>query len=251
MKKLLTFLCSVGLLLSMSACSSGNKVDDKALDALEKGINKIVEMKTASYTITMDATAGEKSSIMKLYGGYLADTAKPSFTATLDLESQGSKLDGFMKVFLKDDDVYLEMLGSKQKMPLEDDETTDMLPIDLDKFQNYKVDKKEIKPFLKKASISNDTLNLELDPDKMNKAIQKQSTDALPRDDTYKKFNVVATIKDDFLTKIVLDFEGTQKDATTSEDQKVVGTITIEFTDINTKKALIFPDLSQFTESES
>ena len=69
MKKLLTLICSAGLLFSMAACS-GSKVQDKALDALETSLNKIVEMKTATYSMGMDAKSGDETATLKISGGY-------------------------------------------------------------------------------------------------------------------------------------------------------------------------------------
>lgn len=254
MKKLLTYVCSIGLLFSMAACSS-NKVEDKALDALETSINKIVEMKTASYSLTVDAKTGEEDAKVYLHGGYLADTAKPSFTAIMDLEAQGTKMENFMGIYMKDNTMYMdmEMMGMKQKATMEEAEDSGMMPEDLEDIQNFKMNKDEIKPYLKKASLEGDTLTLELDPAKLTEAAKdKGSTNALTSsaaNATYSKFNLVVTLKDDFMTKAVIDFEGTQKNATTSEDETITGKMTLEFTDINTGKALTFPDFSDYVDS--
>lgn len=254
MKKLFTLLCSIAVLFSMTACSS-NSVEDEALDALETSINKIVEMKTASYSLTVDATVGEENAKVYLHGGYLADTAKPSFTAVIDLESQDTKMENFMGLYMKDNIMYMdmEMMGMKQKTTMEEAEDSGLMPEDLEDIQNFKMNKEEIKPYLKKASLKDQTLTLELDPAKLTESVKdKGSTTGLTSstaDATYSKFNLTVTLKDDFMTKAIIDFEGTQKNATTSEDETLSGTMTLEFTDINTGKALVFPDFSDYIDS--
>lgn len=235
----------------MAGCSS-SKVEDKALDALEKGINKIVEMKTAGYSIQMDSTTGEEKNSMKLYGGYLADTAKPSFTATVDMTSKGSNMEGAFGFYLKDNEMYISMIGMKQKTTLEDAEDAGVIPKELQDIQNFKLDKEQIKPYLRTAKLSGDTLTMELDPEKITEELKKQAekTEAVDASElTYDKFNITATIKDDFITKAVIDIEGTQTDASSSKEQKISGNITIEFTDINAGKELSYPDLSGYVDS--
>lgn len=254
MKKLLTFVFSIGLLFSMAACSS-SKVEDKALDALEASINKIVEMKTASYSLTVDAKVGDENAKIYLHGGYLADTAKPSFTAVMDLESQETKMENFMGIYMKDNIMYInmEMMGMKQKTTMKEAENSGLMPEDIEDIQNFKMDKEEIKPYLKKASLEGNTLTLELDPAKLTEVVKDKGTTtgltSSTADVTYSKFNLIVTLKDDFMTKAVIDFEGAQKNATTSEDETITGKMTLEFTDINTGKALEFPDFSDYIDS--
>lgn len=248
MKKLLTLLCSVGLLFSMSACS-GNKVDDKALDALETSINKVVEMKSATYSLGMDVKNADETAKITLSGGYLADSANPSFTAVADMESQGQKMDGFMKIYMKDGNLYYDMMGMKGK------DTADGLKKEETKFEKFNLKKDEIKPYLKKAELKGDSLVLELDVDKVNEIAKKAESSEIAstanvQDSTISKFNLTATRQDDFITKAVIDFEGTQKDVATEKDVPISGKITLEFNDINKGKALTFPDLSEFKEVE-
>lgn len=248
MKKLLTLLCSAGLLFSMAACSS-SKVQDKALDALETSLNKIVEMKTATYSMGMDVKSGEETASIKLSGGYLADTAKPSFTAVVDMESQGQKVDGFMKLYMKDNVLYYDMMGMKGKGPATEIEQEEA------KFEKFDLKKDEIKPYLKKAELKGDSLVLELDADKLNKIAEKAESSKVAatanvKDSTISKFNLTATRQDDFITKAVIDFEGTQKNAS-GKDEPISGKITLEFNDINKGKALTFPDLTDFKEVET
>lgn len=247
MKKLLTLLCSAGLLFTMAACS-GSKVQDEALDALETSLNKIVEMKTATYSMGMDVKSGEETASIKVSGGYLADTANPSLNAVVDMESQGQKMEGFMKLYLKDGVVYYDMMGMKGK-----DDTSDIKKEEA-KFEKFNLKKDEIKPYLKKAELKGDSLVLELDTDKLNEVAKKAENSEVAatanvQNSTISKFNLTATRQDDFITKAVLDFEGTQKNAS-GKDEPISGKITLEFNDINKGKALTFPDFSDYKEVE-
>ena len=159
MKKLLTLVCSIGLLFSMTACSNSS-VEDKALDALETSINKIVEMKSASYSFAVNAKNGDEDTTIKLHGGYLADTANPSFTFVMDIASKESTLDNFMGIYMKDKTIYMDMgmMGIKQKTTMDDAEDSGIVPEEIEDVQNFKIDKEEIKPYLKKASLEGDQL---------------------------------------------------------------------------------------------
>lgn len=254
MKKLLTLLCCVGLMFSMAACSS-NSVEDEALDALETSINKIVEMKSASYSLSIDAKGDDSTGSFTIHGGYLADTANPSFTAVIDMESEGAKMENFMGLYLKDNTVYMDMalMDLKQKSTMDEAEDSGLMPEDFEEIQNFKMNKDEIKPYLKKASLDGDTLTLELDPVKLTEAVKEQgssnSLTASAADNTYSKFNLVVNLKDGFMTKAVMDFEGTSTSSTTSEKENMTGKMTLEFTNINEGKELIFPDFSDYVES--
>lgn len=250
MKKLFAMICSVGLLFSMSACSS-SKVEDNALDALETSINKIVEMKTATYSMEMNAQTGKDTAILTISGGYLADTANPSFTAIIDMEAEGEKMN-FMNVYYKESTTYMDMFGMKVKSPADTSEVGEFKP------EVFKLNKDEIKPYLKTAKLKDGTITMELDAKKVNELVaEANKTDQgnalssitnTATSSNIKKFNMVVDTKDDFITKAVIDFEGTTT-TDTSTEENVKGVITITFNDINKGKALTFPDLSEYKES--
>lgn len=253
MKKLTTCLLCAGLLFSLSACS-GSKVEDKALDALETSINKIAEMKTASYKASVDTETEDGEEVnLTISGGYLFDTANPSITGTVDMSSGGQAMDGFLELYLKDQVMYLNfpMFGMKEKSPSMDLTDAGVIP-DIDE-ESFQLNKEELKPYLKKATLDGSTLTIELDTKKFNEIMKDSQATAdslLPTasETTYNKVLLEIEVKDGFATKVILDLDGEQKSGTTTE--KIVGKITLEFSDINAKKPLNFPDLSGYVESK-
>ena len=154
-----------------------------------------------------------------------------------------------MKLYLKDNVLYYDMMGMKGKGPASELEQEEA------KFEKFDLKKDEIKPYLKKAELKGDSLVLELDADKLNKIAEKAESSKVAatanvKDSTISKFNLTATRQDDFITKAVIEFEGTQKNAS-GKDEPISGKITLEFNDINKGKALTFPDLSDFKEVET
>ena len=251
MKKLTAFLLSAGILFSLTACSSSSKVEDNALDAFEKVVNKIVEMKTATYKASVDTETedGEKVNLT-LSGAYLADSANPSFSAVLKMTSGTESYDNFMEFYLKDNMLYMSMLGMKQKGPMTDMKEAGIIP-DVDE-ETFQLDKEAIKPYLKTAKLDGSKLTLEFDSGKFNQLVKDNEdvTNSLTNgaETTYKKALLEIELKDDFASKILLDMEAEQKSDT--ETKKIDGTITLEFTDINTKKEITFPDFSNYTEAQ-
>lgn len=248
MKKLTALVLSVGMIFSIAACSS-SKVNDKALDTLESSIQKFAELKSASYSIAMDVEADKEKANLKLYGDFIATTAKPEISATLDMEASGEKVEKYMQIFLKDDTVYMNMLGlTKQKTSLNKMMgNTPMPEIGFDS-DTFKLNKDDMKPYLKEASIKGNDLKLVLNTTKINEEANKNETTSKAKIE-FKTFDMDVTLKDGFMEKavITMDMKGA---STGSEIQEVKGTITLEFKNINNIKEIAYPDFKDYKEEK-
>lgn len=248
MKKLTALLLSVGVLFSMSACSS-SKVDDKALDALETAIQNVTEMKSADYDINMDVTSGGQNATIGIDGSYNLETAKPQLSLSMDMSSQGQKVEDYVTVYLDKDYVYTNMMGLQKEKESIKESMASMPAISLDK-DTLKIPKDKIKEFLKEASIKGDTLTLVFDTDKINKSAKdgldkaaSSSTTAsaasAAKDATIKEMKLVAKLENKQFRKADMNLSMTMKVDGKEQDAKIA--LTMEFKNVGKKQPVKFP----------
>ena len=256
MKKLTTLLLSAGLLFLMTACSS-NKVDDDALTLLETGMNHFEKMESASYNASMDVKLPDSNASISFKGGYLEKDKKLNFSLLMDVKEDGEKAEELINVYYKDDTAYINLMDlNKMKIDLsellkqvEQSEPTDT------KSEGFK--KEDIKPFLDKAVLDGNKVQLVLNKDKLDAAIAeeiKKQSEAAGYDMTMNVKSATAeiTVKDDFIEDAVIDLvmsvsadvEGEKK----SIDMNLK--LNLSFSDINQNKEIDFPDFKGYEETD-
>lgn len=249
MKKLLALVLCTGILFTSAACGA-SKVNDKALDTLETSITKFADLKSSDYSISADITQGEEKVNLKLHGSFNASTAKPEMSMAIDMASQGQSIDNFLELYLKENNVYISILmAGKQMMPLDELTKGAAIPkISFDK-DTFKINKEDLKKFLKKASIDGDKLTLELDVAKLNTEVKKASANAgaaskAAESTTFKKFNLDITLKDGFIKEAKINMDYSTLADGKSEDAS--GELVFALDKINAVDTVKFPDLSEY-----
>ena len=248
-KKITSLLFCVTLLFSLTAC--GPKVSDKALDALEKAIANIGEMKSADYTINVTSVIENKKQKMSLHGSYDVSTAQPLISAQLDLEQGDQKVDSYVGFYVDKENVYLNLMNLyKLKEPLTSITESDDMPFKVEK-DTFKLPKSKMKKLLKKAELSGDTLTLEFDCDKLEAAMKedKKTSDVKALETTkFKKITLVVKLEDAMICSADIQIE-----MESSEDDKIEhGNFNIKaaFKNINHVKTINFPDFSDYQEND-
>lgn len=258
MKKLSTWLFSAGLLFSMTACSS-SKIDEDALTALENGMNQMSNMESASYDADMDMTVMGETMNLGLQGGYLEKDNKLKFSMILDAAEGKEHLGNMFEIYYKDDQLYVQFLGDKMKVDLT--EFIDMINEGSNDAKNQdseKFKKEDIKPYLTLAEMKDDKITLEFEHQKLQDAMKdtiKQAGEQQGYDLEMKvnKAAAVVKLKDETIvdaafdmdTTIIMDMGSNQK---TTTDTKIV--LSVAFDDINANKDLVFPDFSEYMETD-
>lgn len=247
MKKLAALFLCAGMLFSMAACG-GSKVSDDALDKLETSIKKFSEVKSANYTAAMDVTADKENVKLKLYGDFITETKKPlQMSLTIDMEASGTKMEKYMQLFIKDDNVYMNMMQmSKQKTTLKEMMGSTPMPSFNFDADTFKMNKEDMKKYLKEASVDGDKLKLSFDPKKMNEEVTKAEKEDKTSSSkvNFKKFDMDVTLKDGFMEKAVITMDATTTAGETK--QEIKGTITLETKNINKVTSINYPDLTEY-----
>lgn len=249
MKRLVTLLLSIGMLLSMAACSN-SKVSDESLDKLEESIKKLSEVSSANYEVEMEVTLDKEDMKLNVYGGYIIETENPlQFSLTMDMESDGSKVEKFMQLFMKDNIVYMNLFDLiKQKSTLE----KVMENENISNFESSEdvigINKIVMKQYLREASLSGNNLKLSFDVDKVNKEIKEEAAkfDITGSTENVEKMDMEITLNNDFMEKVVIFM-----DLTTTENgitQEFSSVISLILKDINNVNQLNFPDFSDYKE---
>lgn len=248
MKKITALLLSIGMVFTLAACS-GSKVNDKALDSLESSIQKLAELKSANYNIAMDVTDGEENVKAALHGDMKLDEKLPQASMILDMEASGQKIDNYMSLYLKDDVVYLDMMGlSQTKSSVKDMMGSTPMPSFSFDSDTFKLNKDDMKPYLSEASVKGNDLKLSFDTKKINEEAKKEAA-TMKQEITFNKLDMDITLKDGFMQKAVITMD--MKSGTGDKVESVKGTITMEFNNINAVKSITFPDFSKFIEEKA
>lgn len=248
MKKLTALVLCFGMMFSVAACA-GPKVDDKALNTLEASVQKYSKLNSGSYSLVLDLTSDEKKAKVQLSGDFIASKDKPQLSANLSLEAEGQKIDNYMQLFLKDDSLYASILGiSKEKISLKDLMKSANLPSTSTKTDTFKLNKDDMKPYLKEASLKGNDLNIVFDVDKINKLLYGVETPTKSKA-AFKTLSMKATLKDGFLENAVITLD--VSDTGNKKIQTINGTLTLNMKNMNNVKTINFPDLSDYKESGS
>ncbi len=255
MKKLVTLLLSIGMLLSMAACSnsSDSKVSDESLDKLEEFIKNLSEVSSANYEAEMEVTLDKENMKLSVYGGYIVETENPlQFSLTMDMESEGSKLEKCIQLFVKDNVMYMNLLDwIKQKATLEKVMENENISNFESSADEISMNKKVMKQYLKEASLIGNTLKLSFDVDKVNKVVKKEAGKLNIKGSTenVEKMDMEITLNNGFMEKAVIFMDLTiTENGVTQEFSSVISFI---LKDINNVDQLNFPDFSDYKETSN
>lgn len=234
------------MLFTMSACSNST---DKALEATATGINNMTKMESASYAIGMEMGVMGETLSFDMHGGYLEKDEKLNISFVADMKESGVK-ENLLSAYIKDDTLFLDLAGEKAKMPLADIMKSFADVPSTDNKEEAGVTKDDLKPFVKKASMDGNNIELTLDEKKVEAAL-KEEVDKAAAENGYemawvvKSATVTLETKDDFIVDVSLDLDTTMSMGVGDGNDTSVGfTIKLytQFTDINAKKEIEFPE---------
>ncbi|MEG0736351.1 MAG: hypothetical protein RR441_05750 [Longicatena sp.] len=260
MKKLGKLLLVAGLLFTTAACSKKDPIDTKALDKLEDVLKKTGTYKSANYSTDITVKAGGDSEKFKAHGSFVVGE-QPQVSMNLELDSKDQPSMGTLSVYLSANTIYMDMLGSKMKMSL--DSANLMYGGAIPEMESEADEKaptikntKALKKFLSSASLSGNTIKIEMDKEKL-KAFMKEyeemssSLSSQLGSSTYEKVSFeVKFDKKNYMTSVKMYLEmNLEKD-----DEKETGKATINFklTDRDKLQSIELPaDLDSYQDLES
>lgn len=239
MKKLAKVLTCAAIMFIASACS-GSKIQDDAITKLETGIKKATEMKSFDYA--MDLTVDSENTTGKFYGTV---TTEGGFQGSLvmDIAVNGVKADHFLEFYLKEDMMYVSMLGQKQKQTAGLSQIPD-LSLDPD---TISIDKEDMKKAFSEATLDGETLHLVLEKSLLeeNKTKIDSAASSLATIDQIKDAVIDIEFENDFMKKVTMTIVSTIE----GEEQEIVFVFT--FDNINKVDTVTFPaDLDTYVEAE-
>lgn len=239
MKKLTKLIACVGLLFTVVGCGSA-KVSDDALDKLEASIKKFSEVTSFDYSIGMDAPALDTKA--EVNGTFLSEG--PQLSMNIDMEAAGQKMEKFMQMYLKDNMMYMSMMGINQKQEA-DMSAMGGFSFDPDTL-NFPKDK--LKEGLSEASIDGDTLHLVVKDELVKESVNKGETDLTSLGmKEVTGMNMDITLTDDFMSSAKLNIIGTTEDGS-----EVTVTAYINLENINKASEITYPkDLEEWPLAES
>lgn len=238
MKKLVKLSACLGLAISMVACS-GSKVEDEALDQLETSIAKFSEVSSLNYTVGITSKSDDVN--LQVHGGFVTEDGL-QLSCIIDMESNGTKMDKFMEVYLKDNMSYISMLGVKQKSEADVSEMTG-ISFDADTF---KLPKEEIKKSLSEAKKEGNKLHLVFSEDFIKENMETASKDNPTGVSEISALSLDVELENDFISKMAMNVTGKQN------DREITAELSITLTDINTVNEIEFPnDLDSYSDSPS
>lgn len=238
MKKLLKLAACLGLTISMVACS-GSKVQDEALDQLETSIAKFSEISSFDYTVGVTSESDDVNLLVS--GGFMSEDGI-QFSCVIDLESNGTKMDKFMEVYLQDNMTYISMFGVKQKSEAD---LSSMAGFSFDG-DTFKLPKEEIKKALSEAKKDGNTLHLVFSKDFIKEAMESNSTANTTGVSEISDLSIDVELENDFISKMTMNVTGKQK------DKEITAVLTITISNVNNVTEIAFPsDLDSYTESAS
>lgn len=259
MKKMGKLLLCAGILFTTAACGSKeDPIDTKALDKLEEVIKQTESFKSGSYSLDITSSGEGETVKGKLHGEFIA-SENAQISMNLDLESKDQPEPVSMTLYLLDNSLYADLMGSKMKLSL--DSASALSGVELPEKDSEKDDKKTydvktLKKVLKSATLSDNKIAMEFDskkfkdymndgeslPDSLTSEMKGATINKLTFDVKYDKQN--------YLTGMKFYLNLTKK----VDDEKVTGKITFNFTmkDRNKIEKIEFPtDLDTYIDLAS
>ncbi len=262
MKKFLSVLLSVMLVLAMVGCGSGEekeKEKEKPKDAkvlLEEATEKMANIESMDFSMLLDMNmemAGETVAMQMEMGVQVQDqgkeTMKMAMPMTMKMPSQGVTME--MNMYYTEGYYYMDMLGTKMKMPMNVAEMmegmkdgTSAADISTDGMMELQMEEKE------------DTYVISFvgDTEKMleySKSVMEsmQSMSGLEGADvTLDSMKGTITLdKDGYVKEQKIDMNMTM--AVEGEAVATTVTTTITYNSIGENVEVVFPDLSEYQET--
>ncbi|MEG0576392.1 MAG: hypothetical protein RR500_00860 [Bacilli bacterium] len=216
-----TIACATLSILLLGGCAS--KVDEKAIRAFGESGLEFTSIKSAAYTLNIDAKMNNNSGKITLEGAF--DARKDlAMDMNATIEQKDIKNPNTMDLIIKDSVLYMQMMGNKQAisfaslkpMLAKGQETVSS------KTQISDKDIENMKKLMSKASLKDDKLALEFDIKALQEQLDKQSNKALAGVNI-EKLTIDATINKNKMTSGKLSIKINNKDT------KEVVDITINF----------------------
>lgn len=250
MKKLSKLVLSLGLALTMAACSSGGEakdvVDDKALDKVEAIMKKTESYKSGEYdgNLKMALKAGKESFDYKigLTGGYIDDS---QLSLSMSMEAAGQKMDPFMAMYMKDNVMYVNAMGQKSQSAVTEESKSPVGDLGVDK-ETMGLNKKDLKKQLKAATLDGNTVTLKFDTKNMNEDMKKslqEATSSVSGDADMSLSSMTLKInadKKDIIKSITLKCKGKMEVSGQKADLEISGSLKMD--GVNKTTELTFPD---------
>lgn len=258
MKKILSVLLSVMLVLAMAGCGGGEE-KEKPKDAkvlLEEATEKMKDIESMDFSMLMDMDmemAGESIAMQMEMDVQVQDqgkeTMKMAMPMTMKMPSQGVTMD--MNMYYTEGYYYMDMLGTKMKMPMDVAEMmegmkdgTSATDISTDGMMELEMEEKEDSYII---SFVGDTEKM-LEYSKSVMESMQSMSGVEGADVTLDDIKGTITIdKDGYIKEQVIDMNMTM----TVEGEAVATTITttITYNSIGEDVEVVFPDLSEYQEA--
>jgi len=261
MKKFWSVIISVMLVLAMAGCGSGEvkeKEPEKPKDAktlMEEATEKMQDVSSMDFSMQMDMNmemAGESVDMQMEVGAQIQDqgkeTMKIAMPMTIKMPAQGMTME--MKVYYTDGYYYMDVLGTKAKMPMDIaemmesmEESTGAANISTEGMIDLEMEEKE---GLYVISFVGDTEKM-LDYTKSVMQSMQSMSGLEGTGVTLDEIKGTITIdKEGFIKEQVVDMNMTM----TVEGQSVATTITttITYNSIGEDVKVVFPNFSEYQE---
>ena len=246
MKKriIVLFLCCITL-FTFTGCRS--KVSEDAVDTLKKAIYNLSDMKSADYAVHVHSVIDNKKQIVKIYGSYDLSKSQPRVSLQMELEQGVQKVGNYLAFYLDRDTMYVNFVDAyKAKAPYtafaQQNASTHAIQKDI-----FKVSKSKLKSILKKANLQDDTLTLEFDCNKLQKAVKEETKAEYTKtldNVSLQKLTIEAKLNKDRMTSADIHYGMERME---NENNKVYeGTIKVTLQNINQVKEIVFPDFSDY-----
>lgn len=255
-RKLLCLLSVMILILSLAACGSGGDSGEgkSDFDAFMEVQKNMKDIKDVEFKMNMDAVVGgEEDMTVKMKG-----TAKEVMNSPTDVDMEmkysmtmpglGSDLEGTM--YMKDQAVYMDMMGQKMKVDASN-EMSSMMNIDTNQLLSITEDMVSNLTVTKEGSDTVYSFDLDaqkaMDYFQKNAGASQQMASLKESDITFEKMKVAITADEKQMAKTIdMDCKMTTKVQDESMDMSYK--IAVEYIKINSGFKIDFPDFSDYQE---
>lgn len=241
MKKIASLLLAIGVLFSIGGCSK-NKVEDEAITAFIESFTKLSDVNSFELVADFKAEVENSSGSGTLHGEVIVDKENPQAAFSLDLESDGTPLNDFASVYIKDKTAYISFMGMKVKQTMDIENSITDEVIENANTDNDDLNIELIKPYFKSASKSGETIEMEFDIEKLKELSKENNENADVQD--IESMKVKETVEDGTFKSIEIDVKvgGTTPGTVT---------FTISLNKLNSVESINFPNLDDYIENSN
>lgn len=255
-KQILVFFTTVCLIM-MSGCSS-TSIDEKTLEVYKDAVEKTKDTTSANYTMKIlvdseNLEAGDVRGKIDFSGSYVLKDEQPQISSTVTFSVNGIKMSEMMKLHFFDNIMYIDMMGSKVKQPIqtEDDEASAKSIIDIhsDGIKEYlkecnmeTIDDKQVLHFVMNDTFINTIVDSSFDS--LLSEYTKEEIEEIKKTFTSVNMNLTVDEKGRFHT---YEFQALME----KNEMKIEMSIQIDVSDINEVIEIPMPDVDEYTESDN